>query len=377
MYVYGEGPSVPGPGVDNRAGTPYRGYTYIGEIANRPFSIMDLTKAIQSGRERLRRAIEEYRPNRIFAGFSGGTDSLVATHLLNRIRTDVGTIHINTGIGMKRTRKYVRDTADLEGWDLVEYKAKEQGYDYDEMVRGNTKGVPGGFPGPPMHTYYYRRLKERQLEQAHRDFKGERGGKIMMVTGIREDESQVRAGYKNQVKAHNGVVWVSIIYDVSATEKQRYIDLHGLETNPVADVYGMSGECLCGAFDEDGGRLTELQHCCKKFGEPETYQRIIDLQEEVRERYPWRWDERRPDWYDRAKNGQLALDVPGGEEANRVARMCHGCGKGGPEYTVQCPACGRKEYSLAKQGSRCDAPDCTAQYQRIEETNNEPNPSNE
>jgi len=285
--------------------------------------------ALDKGKERLEEAIAEYKPNRIFAGFSGGTDSLMATHFLHQLRSDVAALHINTGIGMKRTRQYVQEMSSSQGWDLEEYKAKENGHDYDEMVRGNVKGVPGGFPGPPLHTLYYRHLKERQLDQAHRDHKGQYGGKIMMVTGIRADESEIRAGYDSQVTEQNGVVWVSIIYDVTAQQKQKYIDLHDLNTNPVSDVYGMSGECLCGAYDTGGGRLCELKHACQKFGEPETYQRIINLQDEVRERYPWDYDEERPEWYNKAKNGQLAIEgLPGAEEANDVAeRMCVGCGK--------------------------------------------------
>lgn len=308
-------------------------YVYPGNPNQNREIIMDLSEGIDRGRERLARAIEKHKPEKIFAGFSGGGDSLVATHLLNDLRGDVGTLHINTGIGFKKTREYVRETCRRNGWDLIEYRAKENGHDYDEMVRGNVKGVPGGFPGPPMHTFYYRRLKERQLEQAHRDFKGQRGNKIMMVTGIRKDESVIRAGYDNQVKFHNGVVWVSLIYDISAHQKQKYIDVHGLKTNPVSDVYGMSGECLCGAFDENGGRLTELKHAAHKFGEPETYERIVNLQNDVWERYPWRWDQRRPEWFERAQQGQLALDVPGSEDNNRIARMCVGCGKG-PNGTV-------------------------------------------
>lgn len=295
---------------------------------------MELDRAIDQGREYLQDALDECSPNAIFSGFSGGTDSLMTTHLLHEMRDDVAALHINTGIGMKRTREYVRSTCEREGWDLEEYRATDYGYDYDEMVKGTTTGVPGGFPGPPLHYIYYGKLREVPIQRAHRDFKGTRGGKIALVTGIRKDESQVRTGYDSTVIDElNGVVWINLIYHVPAHEKQRYIDLHGLKTNPVSDVYGMSGECLCGAFDEDGGRLCELKHACEYFEEPETYERIVSLQKEVQDRFPWRWDERRPDWYDRAKNGQLALEgMPGAAQNNRVARMCAGCGKSaGPE----------------------------------------------
>jgi 3'-phosphoadenosine 5'-phosphosulfate sulfotransferase (PAPS reductase)/FAD synthetase len=288
-----------------------------------------LAQAIEQGKEDFQEALDKWKPNAIFAGFSGGTDSLMGMHLLHELRDDVAALHINTGIGMKRTRQYVRDTCDQMGWDLYEYRAEDYGYQYDDMVRGTVNGVPGGFPGPPLHYAYYGKLKEVPIQRCHRDHKGKRGGKIALVTGIRKDESDVRAGYDARVIDElNGVVWINLIYHVPAHEKQKYINLHGLDTNPVSDVYGMSGECLCGAFDEDGGRLCELKSACKRFGEPETYERIVSLQKEVQDRYPWRWDERRPAWYDRAKNGQLALDgMPGAAEANQVAHMCNGCGK--------------------------------------------------
>jgi 3'-phosphoadenosine 5'-phosphosulfate sulfotransferase (PAPS reductase)/FAD synthetase len=295
-----------------------------------------LQDALQKGETALRDAIREYEPNQVFAAFSGGTDSLVAAHALHEMRlgcagAPVKALHINTGTGMKRTREYVRSICDRMDWDLVEEKATSNGHRYEDLVRGEQKGVPGGFPGPPLHPLYYRYLKERQIEQVHRDYKGERGGKIMLVTGIRADESRVRAGYENGwVSHHNGVVWVNMIYDVTASQKQTYIDMFDLETNPVSDVFGMSGECLCGCFDENGGRLTELKACCSRFGEMETYRRIKGLQEEVSGRYPWAWDERKPEWAERAEEGQLALQgLPGAEENNRLARMCVGCGKSG------------------------------------------------
>jgi len=292
---------------------------------------MTLEESLNWGADVLQDALDTYTPNAVFAGLSGGTDSLVATHALHELRDDVGALHINTGIGMKRTRQYVRETCDTMGWDLEEVHAeKDAGQSYDRLVRGEDS-YAGGFPGPPSHWVMYQRLKERPLRVAHRRHKGERGGKIMLVTGIRSDESQVRAGYQDTVvDVTGGVVWVNLIYHVSAAQKQTYIDTYDLDTNPVADIYGMSGECLCGAFDECGKRRYQLKHACKRFGETETWQRIENLYYDVRERYPWHWDERRPDWFESATKGQMSLDVwDGAEVANKTAReyMCSGCGK--------------------------------------------------
>lgn len=290
---------------------------------------MEIEEAIESGQQALTDALDEWKPNAIFAGFSGGSDSLMTTHLLHELRDDVAALHINTGIGMKRTRRFVRETAEAQGWHLEEYHPHDgTGASYDEIVRGETS-LPGGFPGPAMHKYMYINLKQRPLEQVHRDFKGRRGGKIALVAGIRADESQIRAGYADSVvECKGGVVWINLIYHVTERQKQTYIDTVGLETNPVSDVYGMSGECLCGAYDTCGGRRYELQSACERFGEPETWNRIVSLHDQVKDRFPWHWDEARPGWFSDAKKGQLMLDgLPDTAVANRTARMCVGCGK--------------------------------------------------
>jgi len=276
--------------------------------------------ALNKGKERLENAIAEYEPNRIFAGFSGGTDSLMATHLLHQLRSDVGTLHVNTGIGMKRTRQYVRETSDQHGWDLEEYRATDYGYDYDEMVRGNVDGVPGGFPGPPLHYIYYGKLKEVPIQRAHRDHKGKRGGKIALVTGIRKDESEIRAGYQDSVVDElNGVVWINLIYEVTAKQKQKYIDLHGLDTNPVSDVYGMSGECLCGAYAHPGD-LEAVRRVC-----PALANRLEALGEEISpspaHEMKWDMDEIPEDWKLEANGQQDAFrDSP-----DQVQPLCHDC----------------------------------------------------
>jgi len=120
------------------------------------------------------------------------------------------------------------------------------------------------------------------------------------------------------------------------TDRRPDLRLHGfgikttaLRRNPVTKICGTSGECLCGAFDEDGQALDELKAQCNLLGEMDLYERIISLQEEVFEEYPWRYDGRPPHWFAEARKGQMALEgLPRSDDQNRVAqRMCVGCGK--------------------------------------------------
>jgi phosphoadenosine phosphosulfate reductase len=298
----------------------------------------ELQTVLEKGKKAIQKAIQEYEPTAYFAGFSGGDDSLVATDFLHRLMpARARTVHINTGIGFRATRDYVRSMCREQGWRLEEIRAKEDcGQDYDEIVRGNEK-VPGGFPGPAAHqppnSYIYDRLKGRAVCKLHRDWKGQRGNKILLVTGIRKDESERRMGYDDTVidqdPAFPGVIWVNPVYYMTAAGRDRYIRERGLRRNPVTKICGTSGECLCGAFDEDGQALGELKAQCNLLGEMDRYERILSLQEEVFEEYPWRYDERPPHWFAEAREGQMALEgLPRSDDQNRVARrMCVSCGK--------------------------------------------------
>ena len=92
----------------------------------------------------IEQACENYKPSHVFAMFSGGHDSLVATLIASKHPRFSGAVHINTGIGIEQTRKFVRQTCDKRGWPLIEIRAKEDcGQDYERIVMDN------GFPGPP------------------------------------------------------------------------------------------------------------------------------------------------------------------------------------------------------------------------------------
>mgnify|MGYP006292295577 CR=1 FL=1 len=262
------------------------------------------------------RAIQEHEPDEIFVGFSGGTDSLLCADLLLRHFPEAKIFHANTGIGLSKTRQYVRDICKRKEWDLVEIRAREDcGQDYEEIV------MKHGFPGPAMHTRMYARLKERCVRELHRRYKKKRGSKIMLVTGIRHDESRIRAGYKNSIISVNGgVVWVNAFYWFTQQDKYDYIKSRDLEVNPVHKVIGMSGECLCGAYAHEG----ELDLI--RIVEPETADYIEKLQERVMKKWPWGWEDSMPKWFSALKEGQTEAFYDW-EESEYFQPMCVGCGK--------------------------------------------------
>lgn len=184
-------------------------------------------------------AVAEHEPTHLFALFSGGHDSLTSVHVATRHSAFTAVVHINTGIGVEETRQFVRDTCAREDWPLLEYHPPVP---YREIVLEN------GFPGPASHVHMYRRLKERCIRQLIKDHKVKRFDRILLVTGVRSQESVRRMRHVERIQRDGAQVWVAPIYDWSKADCNGYIDAHGLKRNEVVDLIHMSGECGCGSF---------------------------------------------------------------------------------------------------------------------------------
>lgn len=112
--------------------------------------------------ETLDAAIREHHPVRVFALFSGGHDSLTSTHIASRHPAFSGAVHLNTGIGIEDTRRFVRETCARNNWPLLEYHP--QGDSYEKLVL--EKGLPDG---PRSHSRYLWHLKMRSIRRVLRE----------------------------------------------------------------------------------------------------------------------------------------------------------------------------------------------------------------
>ena len=199
-------------------------------------------------------AIEKYNPCAVLGLFSGGHDSLTAVHVAARHPAFDYAVHINTGTGVPDTLQFVRKTADVMAWDLHEYSAKACGQDYEKIV------AQYGYPGPGQHSTMYIRLKERALRvavaQAKLGYK--RNRTVLLISGVRFQESERRMGYEEPVTKVDSKVWVNIINDWSKADCNRYIQNNKIARSSVVDKIHKSGECLCGAFAKPG-EMAELE----------------------------------------------------------------------------------------------------------------------
>lgn len=191
----------------------------------------------------LDRAISEHRPSHVFAMFSGGHDSLAALIVAAKHPAFTAAVHINTGVGIARTRQFVRETCEAQGWPLLEYEP--DGKTYRDLVAD--KGMPGG---PKAHNAMYYWLKQRQIRRLVREHKQHRNDRIALVTGIRLAESERRMAAVMSVPVHRigAQLWVNPILGWTKVDCGRLIEHEGLARNPVVDLLHRSGECLCGAL---------------------------------------------------------------------------------------------------------------------------------
>lgn len=216
-------------------------------------------------------AIDQYKPVKIHALFSGGNDSLCATHFAMEHGAQ-SVFHIRTGIGLVETTDFVIETCKRFGWPLI-VKDPPQ-LTYEQMV------LKFGFPGPGAHLYPYSWLKERAIRELVREAKTKRMDRIALVTGVRNKESARRMGFVKPIYKEDARIWVAPLYDTDKLDQAAYMKKHGLRQNPVIKIVGFSGECFCGAFAQQPPEV-ELNMLAKNF--PYLYHRIASLQDEARE----------------------------------------------------------------------------------------------
>lgn len=217
-------------------------------------------------------AIRQWSPVAVYGLFSGGHDSLTSTAIAAKHPAFTAAVHINTGIGIEETREFVRATCQEQGWPLIELHAEAK---YEDLVLNR-----GGFPrGPKSHNSMYWYLKQKSLDKLIRETKRKWSDRVVLVTGIRVEESvrRMNAAISVPIRRDGAKVWVNPILSWTAVDCGRFMEAEGLRRNPVVDLLHRSGECLCGALAGE----EEIHEIDAWF--PSAGQRIHDLERRARE----------------------------------------------------------------------------------------------
>ncbi len=261
---------------------------------------------------------EENDPDYVYALVSGGGDSDTACEVAQEFGIDIsGVVHVNTGIGIEDTRRYVMDrcldwglsfheltslsdadskrrddgvshrerfteiddgvgkTLEKHPYDDLQtryYGVRRSNDDYEKLVRKM------GFPGPDLHWVMYLALKHKPITNFVTKFHDD-DDEIAFISGVRKKESDRRAENMSEdglSENWGGCTVVSPIADWSDTDVSTYRRERDLPSNPVSDLIGMSGECLCGAY----GSREEIEQLLR-WGFTDVARQIEQLEWEV------------------------------------------------------------------------------------------------
>lgn len=169
--------------------------------------------------------------------FSGGKDSYVAC----KVHGVKEVLYCKTGIGLNFD--FVLKICQKEGWKLNVVYPKE-GETYEDFVRRF------GFPKSGIHNSVMGFLKWHPMRTWVKQQKED----ILFISGRRKKESRRRMRMKSnrEYVETEGMKFFAPIYSWTTKQVYDYIRDNQLELSPTYETLHMSGDCLCGAFAQQG-----------------------------------------------------------------------------------------------------------------------------
>lgn len=240
-----------------------------------------------------------YNPYAVCLMVSGGDDSRLAERVCNELGIKIDyIIHGVTGTGIMETRQFVREIASNSGFKYAEADAGDAYVKY--VMR---KGFFG--KGNDAHAKSYHVLKAQPFRTAisHNIRHGIKGRYILLLNGVRVDESENRADklgdnpYNIDPAALKNV-WVNIIHWWTTRERDEYLSGNNIKRNPVAIALNRSGECMCGTMQTMATGL-QAAELFPKWGEW-----WLSLRKEVIKKFPWDWNQNINQYHLKEMNGQ-------------------------------------------------------------------------
>ena len=208
--------------------------------------------------------IREYCIKSLVCCFSGGKDSLVATHLVmaatEGLELERYVVYVDTGVMLPIATDYVKDVCRQFGWPLT-------------ILSGHffEKAEKYGMPSMRRRWCCYT-CKLKPIIDFVKALKPQRAE----VTGLRRDESLRRRNIKQIIYGRQSGSW-KYAPIVEWNEKQviNYIKQHSLPMPPHYKL-GISETCLCGVFSSKREMLT------LKATFPDLFQKFVELEKRFR-----------------------------------------------------------------------------------------------
>jgi len=197
-----------------------------------PSGVGEFLELLEESKDIVCKAIVEVNPYAIVLMLSGGDDSITALQvaLMLGVKIDF-VIHGVTGTGLPEVKQYVRETCNRLGFKLLEADA---GTAYEDYVM--RKGFFG--KGTDAHKFSYHILKVNPFDTVISRYirKGVAGRKIMLLNGVRVEESDNRADNfgDNPYRWQKNNYWVNIIHWWNKTDCLKLLISTNFNRSPVA-----------------------------------------------------------------------------------------------------------------------------------------------
>jgi phosphoadenosine phosphosulfate reductase len=222
--------------------------------------------------------VERYGIRSAVCCFSGGRDSLVATHLFMRetegMDLDRRAVIVDTTVMVPTAIEFAREVSARFGWPLEVLRPER-----DFWTLAREWGTPGrnrrwccyALKLEPIFSYVEKLRRPRA-----------------MVTGLRRAESRRRARLEEVIYRRRVGAWgYAPIITWSDREVLDYMKRYGLPTPPHYAM-GIPETCICGAFTSKKSLYAVRAHF------PDLFQKFIELQEDYRPGHTVFWMNRKP-----------------------------------------------------------------------------------
>lgn len=261
----------------------------------------------------LSEAVQQHKPSLIVCSYSGGYDSMIATHkaLIWAKRfahsANIVTIAIDTRIHADGWSEYVKQSAKALGarrfeiWqttmlDKWVADVEERGFAYRKA----------------QHKIYFYYLKQNAFRAVVAHYKKHRHDRIMFITGVRRLESRERADTPECERIGSNV-WCNPLVYWNEQEVHEYRLKHNLPENPFYALTNNSGDCLCNWHTNIS--LTTLNKSAT-----EAAKIITPLDEKCRQRFGYGYGQEPSRYSLQEAAGQLRLF-----EDDDIPNLCAGC----------------------------------------------------
>jgi len=209
--------------------------------------------------------VEHYGIRSLVCCFSGGKDSLVATHYvmteLEDCNVDKYIVFVNTGVMLPIAEPFVKDICQQFGWNLTIL----HGHFFEKAERW---GMPRMF-----HRWCCGECKIKPIREFVKTLKLQRGE----VVGLRKQESKKREKIVREIfyKKISHSFGYAPIFTWSHRDVSNYIKEHKLPMPPNYKL-GIKETCQCGVF------TSRKQMLILKAQFPEFFQQFIEFEKKLR-----------------------------------------------------------------------------------------------